>query len=101
MAYNETFIQPFINGDDLDLLGFVVAPFAAILGDYFYLLFGLIPVFLMYLKAQDIVLPLICGLLFTAAFGVAFPATGGIAILMLLGTGVGAVLFQIFKGGGN
>jgi hypothetical protein len=101
MTLNETFIQPFINGDDLDLLGFCASPFTAILGDYFYLLFGLLPVFLMYLKSQDIALPLISGLLFTAAFGMSFPETGGVAILMLLGTGIGAMMFQIFKGHGG
>jgi hypothetical protein len=101
MALNETFIGPFLNAEDLDILGFCTAPFTHILGDYFYLLFGLIPVFLMYLKSQDIIIPLMAGLLFTAAFGFAFPANAGIMILMLLGTGTGAVMFQIFKGQGG
>lgn len=99
MSYNETFVTPFINSEELDILGFCMAPFTAILGNYFYLVFGLVPVFMMYLKCQDVVLPVICGLLFTAAFGLAFPGTRGVAVVMLLGTGVGAALFQVFRGG--
>ena len=97
---SNTFADAFRYGD-FDILGFAVSPFTSLLGDYFYLIFGAIPVFMMYLKAQDIAIPLISGLLFTAAFGMAFPETGGVAILMLLGTGIGAMLFKVFKGSGD
>lgn len=98
MSYNETFIQPYINSGDVDFLGFCVAPFTTILGDYFYIFFGLIPVMMMYLKCQDISIPLISGLFFTAAFGLAFPETLGISIYMFLGTAIGGMFFKIFKG---
>lgn len=101
MTYNDTFIAPFINGEDFDFLGLCVAPFVNIMGNYFWVLFGIIPVFMMYLKSQDISIPLISGILFTAAFGVAFPETLGIAILMLLSTATGAMLFMTFKGDGK
>ena len=101
MSYNSTFIEPFINGTNLNILGFISAPYVGILGDYFYLLFGLLPIFLMYLKSQDLTIPLIASLLYTACFGIAFPENISIALIMLLGSGVGAVLFQVFKGGGN
>lgn len=98
---NQTFIGPFMADQDFDVLGLIAAPYTNLIGDYFWLLFGLIPVLLMYLKAQDVALPLILGLIFTAAFGFAFPETAGIAIIMLLGTAVGAMLFQVFKGSGS
>lgn len=97
---SDTFADSFRYGD-FDILGFAVSPFTLLLGDYFYLIFGVIPVFMMYLKSQDIAIPLISGLLFTAAFGMAFPETLGVAILMLLGTGIGAMLFKVFKGSGD
>jgi len=87
--------------DDFDFLGFVMSPFTALLGDYFYLMFGMLPVFMVFLKSQDIVLPVIIGLLFTAAFGYYLPETAGVAVLMLLCTGIGAILFKLFKGSGS
>lgn len=95
--YNETFLSA-LSGEDFNLLGLMVSPYTSILGDYFWVLVGLVPVFMMYIKSQDLALPLICGLLFTAAFGVSFPENLGVALIMLLGTGIGAMLFKTFKG---
>lgn len=96
-----TYLNTLMNNSDMDVLSFAVAPFTGVIGDYFYLIFGLIPVFMLYLKAQDIVLPLIGGFIFTAGFGYIFPENLAIAIIMLLGTALGAVIFQVFKGSGD
>lgn len=98
---NYTYLDPLINTESMDILGVSVSPYTVLVGDYFYVIFGLIPVFIMYLKSQDIATPLISGLLFTAAFGFAFPENIGVAIIMLLGTGIGAIMFQVFKGRGD
>jgi len=98
---NYTYLDPLINTESMDILGVSVSPYTALVGDYFYVIFGLIPVFIMYLKSQDSAIPLISGLLFTAAFGFAFPENIGVAIIMLLGTCIGAIMFQVFKGRGD
>lgn len=84
-----------------DILGMISSPYTNILGSYFWVIFGIIPVFMMYLKSQDVVIPTMCGILFTAAFGMTFPQNLGIALLMLLSTAVGAIFFKVFKGDGN
>jgi len=86
--------------DDFDILGFMVSPFTLLLGNYFYLMIGAIAVCMMYLKSQNVVLPLMAGIMFSAVFGLYLPNGVGIAILMLFGTGVGALLFNVFKGQG-
>ncbi|WP_048139781.1 hypothetical protein [Methanosarcina horonobensis] len=98
--YNETFLS-MLSGENFDLLGFFVAPYTNLIGNYFWLLVGFVPVVIMFLKSQDVAIPLMCGLLFTAAFGFAFPHNLGVALIMLLGTGIGAMLFKTFKGVGN
>jgi len=90
---------PYADLPDLDILGYITKPYTNLIGNYFYLLFGLLPVWAIFLKSQNIVLPTMAGLLFSAAFGMAFPQNLGVALIMLLGTGAGAVLVHTFKGG--
>ncbi len=97
---DQTFL-PLLNstGGDFNILGFVASPFTAILGDYFWLLFGLIPTMMIFIKSQDVAIPVIVGILFTAAFGMALPENLGVALLMLLGTGAGVLIYRVFKTG--
>lgn len=86
---------------NFDMLGFMVAPYTNILGDYFWLLMGVMPVGMAFLKSQSIAIPVMMGILFAAAFGFVIPKETGVMVLMLLGTGAGVILFRVFKTGGG
>ncbi len=98
---NYTYIDGFVNGGDWEFLSICASPYTAILGEYFYVLFGIIPVWMMYLKSQDIILPSMAGLLFAGLFAAYFPQKLGVSLIMLLGTAIGAAMFQVFKGRGD
>lgn len=94
---NGTFLPKL--SDEFDILGFISSPFTNILGDFFWLFFGLICIGMLFLKSDGVALPTIIGVLFAAAFGLFLPKSAGVALLMLLGTGVGTIIYKVFKSG--
>ncbi|HIH73931.1 MAG TPA: hypothetical protein HA306_01120 [Methanosarcina sp.] len=96
---NYTYLPILSENDSVNILGFISSPYTAILGNFFWLFIGVLVVSMVFLKAQDVALPVIIGILFAAAFGMFLPKSAGVTLLMLLGTGVGAILYKVFKTG--
>ncbi|AKB19076.1 MULTISPECIES: hypothetical protein [Methanosarcina] len=96
---NYTYLPILSESQNVNILGFISSPYTAILGNFFWLFIGLLVVSMAFLKAQDVALPVIIGIIFAATFGVFLPESVGVSLLMLLGTGVGAILYKVFKTG--
>jgi hypothetical protein len=81
-----------------DLWHFIIAPFLAVLGSWFYAFLVLIAVSMVYLKSQNITLASIVAIFFCAAFITMLPPQSSIVFYGLLILAITIVLYKLFKG---
>jgi len=82
------------------LLYAVLAPFLDVFGYWFFAILYFLAVGMIWIRGQDITLPVVLGIIVGAAMSVALPAEAHMAGYILIGLGMAVILYRVMRSPG-